>query len=152
MLEKATNVDISNIAPLDIEDKEVPLSTFRGSVLVMAGGGRTAIEDSRKWAEALEVACKAEGAKFVQLAFVFHIPPFVPKGMIKERIKGSGAILPLFFWDEKPVKAMGVSDYDSSNILVVDKQGILRYLLIESFSESALDRILSQVKALNGGV
>lgn len=125
-------IDISNFAPSDFNDKKVPLSTFKGSVLVMAGGGRGAIEDVREWSKALEISCKAIGVRFVGLAFVFHVPAFIPKSVIKDGIRASGGLSPLLFWEEASVKAMGVSDYDSSNIFVVDKQGILRYLIVES--------------------
>ena len=114
----------------------------------MAGGGRGAIEDVKEWSKASKDASKAVGAKFIGLAFVFHVPPFIPKSVIKNGIKGSGGPLPLFFWEEKPVTSMGVSDYDTSNILVVDKRGILRYQLVENFSQPALERVMNQVKKL----
>lgn len=145
--ETSLSIDVSNIAPLDLDDKEVQLSTFRGKVLVMVGGGQRATNDAQEWAKALEEKCKAIGAEFVGLAFIFHNSSFV-KSTIKYQIRKSGGLPFLIFWEEAPVKAMGVSDYEHSNVFVVDKKGILRYRIVGNFSESALAKVMSQAVIL----
>ena len=141
------NVDVSNLVLQDLDDKKVSLSTFKGNVLVMSGGGQAAIPDAQKWGVDLEKACASAGAKFTGFAPITNLPSFVPKNLVKDQMrKGGGPIL--IDWEGGPAKALGFSNPNVVNVWVIDKQGILRYQLVEKFSDEALSKVMEQVKKL----
>lgn len=140
-------VDVSAVMFSDLDDQQVPLSRFKGEVLVLFGGGRGAIEETKQWGEALMKACAArEGVRTVEVAFGGPLPPFVPRKLIKKTIKEGATTPPLIDWDGNPAKILGVEKTSMAHVFVIDKEGHLRFKLAGNYSEEGLNRVMQQVE------
>ena len=148
-VEEETKIDASGVAFSNVDDQEVPLSSFRGQVLVLFGGDRGAAEETKRWGQALLEQDQArEAVKFVEAAFGGPLPRFVPKGMVKKKISEQATTPPLIDWDGNPAKILGLSDGNTSHVFVVDREGFLCFKLAGNYSEDNLNRIMLQVDKL----
>jgi len=145
--EEEVQVDVSTAVFYDLNDEKVPLSCFKGEVLVLFGGGRGATEETKKWAEALAKACAARaGVKTVEVAFGGPLPPLVPKQLVKKAIREGAATQPLIDWDGGPAKILGVEKTSMAHVFVIDKEGLLRFRLAGNYSEEGLTKVVRQVE------
>ncbi len=153
--EEELKVDVSNVSLSDINDHEFSLSSFKGKPLILSGGGgMAAMEEAKKWRKALEKEYGArKDLKYVELAFIGKLPPFFPKQFIKNNImkdvmKEGFPTPPLIDWDGNAAKILGVTKPDLCYVFVIDKQGFLRYKLVEKYSEKGLSKVKAQVEKL----
>lgn len=146
-------IDVSNVYLYDINDQKIYLSNFKGTILILSGGGsQAAIEEAKIWRKALEDYAAKEGIKYVEAVFVGKLPPFVPKKFVKSKImedvKREGLQPPLIDWDGKAVEVLGVVRSNLCNVFIVDKHGYLRCKLVEKYSQEALNKVKDCVKKL----
>ncbi len=141
------NVDVSALSLPDAYDQTVSITDFKGKVVVLAGGGQGTIEESKKWGAALSEACaEREGLQYYGIGFLKGLPAFVPKLMVKSNVKnGPPSMLD---WDGKGQELLGLTRTDMMHIYLVDKQGILRWRLISSYSRDALNNVMEQAEIL----
>lgn len=147
-------IDVSDVSLYDVNDQRVSLSSFKGTILVLSGGGsQAAMEEAKRWRKALEEYTIHESVKYIEVAFVGKLPPFFPKQFIKNNIikdvkKEGFPTPPLIDWDGKALEILGVVKSNLCNIFVIDKQGFLRYKLVEKYSQEALNKIKDYLKRL----
>lgn len=147
--EEEAREDVSAVTFSDLDDNKVSLSSFRGQVLVLYGGGRGATEETKKWGEALVTEYEGrEGVKAVEMALGGPLPRFVPKGAVKKKIREEATTPPLIDWDGEPAKALGVEDANIPHVMVIDKEGLLRLKLVGDYSEEGFSRVGDQVEKL----
>jgi len=148
-VEKEAKVDVSAVSFSDLDDREVPLSSFKGQVLVLFGGARGAAEETKRWGLALLGECEArQGVTCVEAAFGGPLPRFVPKGAVKKRIREEATTPPLIDWDGGPASALGLADANTTHVFVIDKEGFLRLKLAGDYTDERLNRVLAQVDRL----
>jgi hypothetical protein len=141
-------LDVSSVALSDIDDKAVTLADFKGKVLVFIGGHRPAAEQSDLWLQALVKECSTmKDVKVGPLAFIGKLPMFISKESVKGELK-KVVPLPLIDWDGSPQKTLGVIKRNVSYILVIDKQGILRFRMSALLSDENLKTVIEQAKKL----
>ena len=142
-------IDVSNVIFFDPDDKQIPVSSLKGEVLVLSGGGQGAIEPAKEWGTMLLQECESrKGVKFFATAFVGLLPPFVPKIFVKHNLSQGSPVSLLIDWDGNPTQAFGVSDPNLPYIFIVDKQGKLRFKLAEKYSKDGLYRVIQQIDKL----
>ena len=142
-------VDASGVTFSDLEDKEIPLSSFRGQVLVLFGGDRGAAEETRKWGTALVKECHSRaGVECFEAAFGGPLPRFVPKGMVKKKISEQASTPPLIDWDGNPAKVLGLTDGNTAHVFVIDREGSLRFKLVGNYSDESLVQVMQHVDGL----
>ena len=145
--EEDLELNVSTLALPDAYDKEVSLSSFKGQVLVLSGGGQGSISEGKKWDAALHKEAEARGDfKFIAIGFVGKLPPFVPKGMIKEQVKKGP--MTLLDWKGEAEKLLGLLSPNFVHVFVVDKEGFLRYKLVDNYSPSGVQKVLQKVESL----
>lgn len=150
--EEEVQVDVSTVSFSDIDDRKIPLSSLKGEVLVLFGGGRGAAEETKKWGEVLVKECEArENVRASEVAFGGPLPPFVPKKLVKKKIRDEAVTPPLIDWDGGPAKILGVDDTNMPHVFVMDKKGSLRFKLAGNYSEEGLNRVMQQVEKLRQG-
>ena len=148
-VEEEARVDVSTATFYDLDDREIPLSSFKGEVLVLFGGDRGAAEETKKWGPALLKECEARDAvKCVEAAFGGPLSRFVPKKMVKKKISEEATTPPLIDWDGGPAKILGLTDGSTLHVFVIDKEGFLRFKLSGSYSEENLHKVMEQVDKL----
>lgn len=141
------NVDVSALSLPNAYDEIVNITDFKGKVVVLAGGGQKTIEESKKWGGALAEACAEEDElQYYGVGFLKGLPAFVPKLMVKSNVKnGPPSMLD---WDGTGAEILGLTRPDMMHIYLVDKQSVLRWRLIASYSRDALNSVLEQAKLL----
>lgn len=141
------DIDVSHISFNDINDKKISLSDFIGKTLLLVGGGQGATEESKKWERALEMEYGAcEDVMIGGIAVIGKLPPFVPKSFVKAKIKKTEGITPFIDWEGNSVNILGIADAVTPHVLLIDKQGILRFRLVENYSEKGLDELKRQIE------
>jgi hypothetical protein len=139
-------LDVSSIALTDIDDKAVTLADFKGKVLAFVGGHRPAAEQSDQWLQALVKECSTmQDVKVGPLAFIGKLPMFISKESVKGELK-KVVPLPLIDWDGSPQKTLGVIKRNVSYVLVIDKQGMLRFRMAALLSDENLKTAIEQIK------
>lgn len=139
-------VDISSVAFSDIDDKKVTLADFKGQVLVLLAGHRPAAEESDKWLQALLKECsEMKDVKVMPLALIGKLPMFISKASLKGELKKVVPI-PLIDWDGAPQKTLEVIKRNISYVLIVDKEGMLRFRIAALLSDDNLKTVLEQIK------
>jgi hypothetical protein len=142
-------IDVSNVTFFNLDDQQIPVSSLKGEVVVLSGGGQGAIEPVKEWGATLLRECESrQGVKFFTTAFVGQLPPFVPKIFVKANLSQGSQTPPLIDWDGNPTKAFGVSDPNLPYIFIIDKEGKLRFKLAEKYSEEGLYKIIQQIDKL----
>lgn len=140
-------IDVSHVCFNDINDKKIFLSDFIGKILLLIGGGQGATEKSKKWEEILEKeysTCK--DVMIAGIAIIGKLPPFVHKSFVKAKVKKTKGITPFIDWDGNSVNVLGITDTITPHIFLIDKQGILRFRLVENYSERGLDELKRQIE------
>ncbi|MHB8918051.1 MAG: dihydrodipicolinate synthase family protein, partial [Desulfocucumaceae bacterium] len=90
-------LDVSDLSLPDAFDQEISISSMKGEVVVLAGGGQGAVDESKKWAASLYDLAARIGFRFYGIGFLGKLPTFIPRDAIKETVKaGPPALLD---WD-----------------------------------------------------
>lgn len=147
-------IDVSNVYLHDINDQKVSLSSFKGAILVLSGGGsQAAIEEAKRWRRALEEYTAQESIKYIEVVFVGKLPPLVPKKFIKSKIikdveEEGFPTPPLIDWDGKAAEVLGVVRTNLCNIFIIDKHSYLRFKIVEKYTQEVLNKVKDCVKRL----
>lgn len=146
-LKKEPEINVSNVCFYDIEDQKVSLTDYKGKILILVGGGEGATEESKRWGEVLTKEYgMCEDVMIVGIAIVGKLPPFVPKRLVKDRIKKASVVTPLIDWDGNSVKALHLDDTISPHVFLIDRQGFLRFRLVQNYSKEGLDKLKEQIE------
>lgn len=145
-LEEELRIDVSSLSIPDAYDKEIFFSNFRGKVVVLSGGGRGAVSEAKKWDNALHKKAEERGDFiFFAIGFVGKLPPVVPKLLVKKEAQKTGYPT-LLDWKGAAENILGLTDPNSAHIFIVDKEGCLRYKLVQNFSEGEVQKVLDKVE------
>lgn len=146
-LKKEPEIDASNVCFYDIKDQKVSLSDYKGKILILVGGGQGATKESKRWGEVLakEYGMR-EDVMIVGIAIVGKLPPFVPKRLVKDRIKKASVVTPLIDWDGNSVNTLHLDDTITPHVFLIDRQGFLRFRLVQNYSKEGLDKLKEQIE------
>jgi hypothetical protein len=138
-----------NVADLQLrglDDQRADLAIWRGSVVVLSGGGYAAIPQSMRWTQALEALLEVErGVVYCRVAVV-KLPSFVPRAVVKNQLRKSPSRAPMLVaWDARERNSLPLTRDDVPYVLVFDADGWLVLLLEEEYSDAAFERVKAEL-------
>ena len=136
------------VPPFRIEDQFEKIWTadyFKGSVTVYVLNDRTGYEHTKNWTDRIVPLFK-DRVKFAPVADVQSAPGFL-KGFIRSKFQDNFNYSVLMDWDGVLIKAFKMVE-DVPNLVVVDKQGIIRFTISGTGTKSQVDLLISNLNKI----
>jgi succinate dehydrogenase / fumarate reductase flavoprotein subunit len=142
--------EIAGLALLDMKDRQVSLADNAGQVVIVAGGGRVATEDSKRWGEALEREYGGtRNVRLFRLAIIENLPRFVPRSLVKGQLGKDSAAAPMLVdWGGSANSLIDPAHPEMPHVWVLDKRCRLRFRLATEPSDEGLQALREQVNFL----
>jgi hypothetical protein len=148
----AVQGDVSGVRFADLQDRTVALADFAGRVVVIAGGGRDAAQDARRWGWALGRALvDVADVAVLGVAFVGRLPRLIPRRLVRAVLAKEAAPELLVAWDDEAGRALGLRGTDTPHVFLVDRTRALRWRVTGPYAEAGLRQVLGLVDDLRQG-
>lgn len=131
---------------------EVKLEDLRGQPTVLVfGSSRAAAPQSGQWMIELEKRLQSKNVHLFQIA-VLHTPWYMPNPLVRRILRDAipqyGHPYVLLDYSHEIGAAYGIPWDPAARVLVLDRQGVLRWLHLGDFSEEALHEVTELVEKI----
>ncbi len=144
-------MDAPDFALQDATDKNYKLKEMKGNVIVSIMGNRKIRKEDDKWAIAIQKHySKNEMMKVFIIADMRSVPRFIPKGVIKWRLKKDKPPATLLLDWKGKTHDVYKTQPKKPNIFIISKLGKIAYRMDANYSDKAYNKLKAEIeRALN---